>query len=84
LKKQLVELALILLGVWSVMILIFVTIELIIVPFDGYSGSYLIILLAQIAKIATAGMLVGIWLLSWYRLTYKYFWRRVKEHENMA
>ena len=66
------------------MILILAIIELVVVPFDGSTGTYLEILLIQIVKIATVGILVGIWLFSWYRLTCKYFWTRVKVYENLA
>ncbi|MHA2276701.1 MAG: hypothetical protein ACXAC2_13075 [Candidatus Kariarchaeaceae archaeon] len=83
-KKRLFEISFMLLIVWSFMILILVIIELIIAPIESHSSLYSYILLVQIGKLAATGILVCIWLFSWYRLTCKYFWTRVDADENMA
>ena len=83
-KKRIIELSIILLGVWMAMILILVILELVVVGFESPSREYWMIIIVQIVKLATAGLLVGGWLLGWYRITIKYFWRRVDDYENMA
>jgi len=78
------ELSFILLGVWMAMILILVILELVVVELESPSREYWMIILVQIVKLATAGLLVGSWLFGWYRITSKYFWRRIDDYENMV